>query len=341
MLGPVGSHRQEVEALRRQREHSEIMIRYQSPKFGPGNFSNSITTGSTVYSIESNSLRVTYREPACLAPSVNVLNWDGKKFDWLGSAGFLAPESVSERVLPLSPGSAESWLQSFFGSLPRPSVSVGFKFGARRRQAKVDRALVRDQPCFLFPTNGIANAYEELVAAGQQLSKSALGVTHHGEIYLDPLTGRKGFGGATKLVANGALTISTAIPDLASTNFVALLFQVEQRNIFLLPHIAVVQSGSTTFGRSYDAVRLEVSEWQTQVDSVPHGAEFLGYVWRFMNKDGGPDRRYNDNYQIPVIRSWEIDFHIRDVGELHLAFSSRDAVFSFKSAFEKFSSLLT
>lgn len=32
----------------------------------------------------------------------------------------------------------------------------------------------------------------------------------------------------------------------------------------------------------------------------------MGYRWRYINKDGSPDRRFNNNYQIPVVLYGEL-----------------------------------
>lgn len=35
-------------------------------------------------------------------------------------------------------------------------------------------------------------------------------------------------------------------------------------------------------------------------DQLPHDAQVVDHTWQFVNKDGGPDRRFSSNYQIPV-----------------------------------------
>jgi len=39
----------------------------------------------------------------------------------------------------------------------------------------------------------------------------------------------------------------------------------------------------------------------TEDGVVPRDARLLGTTWRFVNKDGGPDRRFANNYQLPVV----------------------------------------
>ena len=42
--------------------------------------------------------------------------------------------------------------------------------------------------------------------------------------------------------------------------------------------------------------------------SVPSDAKIISYTWRYMNKNGGPDKRFNDNYKIPLVSYAELEF---------------------------------
>lgn len=35
-------------------------------------------------------------------------------------------------------------------------------------------------------------------------------------------------------------------------------------------------------------------------ESVPHDARVIDQTWRYLNKRGGPDRRFNNNRQLPI-----------------------------------------
>ena len=39
----------------------------------------------------------------------------------------------------------------------------------------------------------------------------------------------------------------------------------------------------------------------SEEDHIPHDAKVIGKTWRYVNKSGGPDRRFNNNYQIPIV----------------------------------------
>lgn len=56
-------------------------------------------------------------------------------------------------------------------------------------------------------------------------------------------------------------------------------------------------------------VTIEFSQSQfVEEGTVPPDASVVGTVWAKTNKDGSPDRRFRDNYQIPLVRYGEILF---------------------------------
>jgi len=330
----------EANEVGRRREHNEAPIVRSFPKVGGSNFSRTLSVPGAIFRVEDSKLLAEYSEQSHIAPTGAVVEWTSGSIQTKCARGQLSESLEKVKESALIDSKPENFVTCVYKSYERPGVVVGLKFGARRAQAKHDLRMSKLQPCFVFPPKDVAESYEQMVSAGQLLQQSVVGVAHLSEVYLDPRTSNKGFGGASKLVSSGGLSVVTGTPSGAVMNFVPLVFQLDLRNLLLLPQYLMVQSGTDVTARSYDAVRMEVSEWSTQVDQVPSGSEFLGYVWRFMNRDGGPDRRYNDNYQIPVIRTWEIDFHIESVGEIHTAFSSRKAVDGFVDAFKKFRRIL-
>lgn len=87
--------------------------------------------------------------------------------------------------------------------------------------------------------------------------------------------------------------------------------------------ILVQQNG--VFGSiSYSNLECAKSSVQfSEDDCVPSDAKVLHTTWRFVNKDGGPDRRFNDNRQIPVVQYGEI--LLRSESGLRLALMTSSA----------------
>jgi hypothetical protein len=41
-------------------------------------------------------------------------------------------------------------------------------------------------------------------------------------------------------------------------------------------------------------------------ETVPPDAELIGHTWKKANKDGSPDRRFAQNYQIPILKYGDV-----------------------------------
>ena len=49
-----------------------------------------------------------------------------------------------------------------------------------------------------------------------------------------------------------------------------------------------------------------------ETEFVPRDAEIIRYTWRYVNKSGGPDKRFNNNRQIPVCKYGELSLETSD-----------------------------
>jgi hypothetical protein len=73
-----------------------------------------------------------------------------------------------------------------------------------------------------------------------------------------------------------------------------------RQNIYFFPDVVLIVEGAHAGALAYD--QLEVL-WANTVfiedDDVPSDAQIVGHTWRFVNKKGDPDRRFNNNRKIP------------------------------------------
>lgn len=75
-------------------------------------------------------------------------------------------------------------------------------------------------------------------------------------------------------------------------------------------------------------------------DPVPPDAEIVGHAWHRSNKDGSPDRRFSQNYQIPIAQYGEMRFSTRNgVKEAYNASNYTSAV-AFAQAAQNFQDAL-
>lgn len=91
------------------------------------------------------------------------------------------------------------------------------------------------------------------------------------------------------------------IPYLKTIPDVPTIVAAEQRLVFL-PDRMLLMNGRTARSFSYDDLKVSAAD-STYIESgvLPSEARVVGHTWRFVNKNGSPDRRFNDNRQIPKV----------------------------------------
>ena len=79
-------------------------------------------------------------------------------------------------------------------------------------------------------------------------------------------------------------------------------------DILLYPGIALMPVSEEVFAL-LDLRELEINftpKKFVENEAIPSDGEVIGHTWAKVNKDGSPDRRFRENYQIPVCRYGEL-----------------------------------
>jgi hypothetical protein len=111
-------------------------------------------------------------------------------------------------------------------------------------------------------------------------------------------------GGAGKLISRVALReISANQPPLPYfiTNVSIPCLKLSHLEFYFLPERVIIKRGKTFAAVFYK--NLHINGFVTRFiedERVPHDAKIVDQTWRYVNKQGGPDRRFNNNRQIPV-----------------------------------------
>lgn len=75
-------------------------------------------------------------------------------------------------------------------------------------------------------------------------------------------------------------------------------------------------------------------------ESVSSDTEVIGQAWAKANKNGDRDKRFADNYQIPVVRYGELHFTSKSgINEVYM-FSNPEPAFAFKHMFDEYKEVL-
>ncbi len=147
---------------------------------------------------------------------------------------------------------------------------------------------------------GAEEAAGELVEALEGMSKA-------GRVwYLDSTTqvlDRKYHAGASNVVKRTGTRVSFEEPPYLRTNVPVPGINMGKETLYFLPDRLLVYAGSAIGAVSYAEVQIKAQDSRFIEESrsaLPHDAEVVGATWRYVNKKGGPDRRFKDNPELPI-----------------------------------------
>ncbi|HSY62586.1 MAG TPA: hypothetical protein VK796_11960, partial [Cytophaga sp.] len=85
------------------------------------------------------------------------------------------------------------------------------------------------------------------------------------------------------------------------TNVAIPCVKLSNLDFYFLPERLLVKRGNTFAAVFYK--NLQISGFTTRFiedERVPGDAKVVDHTWRYVNKHGGPDRRFNNNRQLPI-----------------------------------------
>lgn len=115
--------------------------------------------------------------------------------------------------------------------------------------------------------------------------------------------------GATSLIRRTQIRLTETPPHFVKTNLPIPSIPVGQQTLCFFPDRLLVFAGNEVGAVSYKDLNVTANEEQfIENEGVPSDARIVDKTWRYVNKKGGPDRRFNDNYEIPIALYGKIHF---------------------------------
>jgi len=119
---------------------------------------------------------------------------------------------------------------------------------------------------------------------------------------------RKYHAGASALVDRKSTPVRRAAPPFLKTNIETVSIGVGRQTMFLFPDRVLVYESGKVGAIGYDQLQVSVSQTKFVEDSAPSDARVVGQTWRYVNKNGGPDRRFANNRMLPICLYDELHF---------------------------------
>ena len=251
-------------------------VRSPAPATQDGSGLTEIESGSVLEMVDSSS-----------ASLLNELNEKRRKFPlWIvvASATILTAFLIGEpaAVPILVGGLVLSFLVAQFDAVRRTTVLFYEVEGpaAERYQA-------------------LHNVFDELVRCGRVGHIGAQGSV------LD----RKYYAGASTLVRRKTIRPNVSAPPLVKTNIAVPSIPVGRQTLHFFPDRVLVFDRDGVGAVAYDVLEVEVRETRfIENEGVPSDAKVVGRTWKYVNKKGGPDKRFKNNRELPIALYEEIRF---------------------------------
>ncbi|ESY80147.1 hypothetical protein X739_29225 [Mesorhizobium sp. LNHC220B00] len=174
-----------------------------------------------------------------------------------------------------------------------PGMLIGKWFDSYRRVSVLYYDLEKDAEA----------AYGRLVGAFETLTGCAgrWHVAAGGKI--EDLTAWKRNAGASMLVDKKPTTLTSSLPKVVRSNVTPPSIHVGRQVLFFMPDLVLVKDGNRYGAVGYADLQTQFAPSNfIETGKVPSDAEIVSYTWAHPNKNGGPDKRFKDNRQIPVCR---------------------------------------
>lgn len=136
---------------------------------------------------------------------------------------------------------------------------------------------------------------------------------------------------------NGAFLVKK-MPWYINHNIDVFCLKLKNEKIFFTPdRMLIFKKFGRVGSKSYDSLVADfckISFVETGV--VPSDAEIISYTWKYVNKNGGPDKRFSDNKKLLVCKYGEMSLKTNDGINILLEFSNHRLMYSIQDKFVKF-----
>jgi hypothetical protein len=150
----------------------------------------------------------------------------------------------------------------------------------------------------------VSDAFAALIDACAKL-QSCRGVWHlKGQ---SEVLDRKYHAGAAAVVSRAPASVGRRLPPYIVSNIDPIVIVMSKITIYGFPDRILVYRDDDVGVVAYDSLDCESEDSRfIEEGTPPSDATVVGNTWRYVNKGGGPDRRFNSNPQLPICRYDEL-----------------------------------
>ena len=97
------------------------------------------------------------------------------------------------------------------------------------------------------------------------------------------------------------MKMEKGMPYYVKTDFEIIRLKLQKKTIYILPDKLLINQKGEYKVIDYKTLDYDIAVVDfVESGAVPRDTNILSYTWKYVNKDGSPDRRFSDNRQLPV-----------------------------------------
>jgi hypothetical protein len=113
--------------------------------------------------------------------------------------------------------------------------------------------------------------------------------------------------GAATLEDKKSVSVRLTPPRWVETTIAVWEIALSDQKLYFFPDRILIYQGSGVGAVPYSSLSVQIQPVVfVEADGVPSDSEVIGQTWQYVNKNGGPDRRFAHNPQIPIVRYGEL-----------------------------------
>lgn len=124
-------------------------------------------------------------------------------------------------------------------------------------------------------------------------------------------------------------------PPLISTNIDVWCLYSNSMSLYFLPDVIYIKQGRDYYFIDYKSISLSFKVETTATRTVPSDSIIVDYMYEHSRVDGGPDRRYKHNPQIPIVNYGVLKFHSENDWNFRLQVSNLQIAEDFYHIFNR------
>ena len=112
--------------------------------------------------------------------------------------------------------------------------------------------------------------------------------------------------GAGTLIAREKVIVRPQFLNYIKLEYAPYSIKIKNKVFYFLPNLILADDGYKYSWISYKDLDCSIDTSRVIEEDVPKDATIVDYTWKYTNKEGGPDRRFNGNYQIAICKYCEV-----------------------------------